>query len=270
MENLCENGTKSNTERLCDLIKANIASAPYEAAGSIWCRCSHRERADHIGVDERTVRRIIGKAPGNAPFVSTTRRIDGVLTTLVRVGEPTDEDRDREVAIILRTIWRNYLKKHVVPKRIALVAEITAIKEVIVTGSPSEKAEAKLKLEKTRKSLKNLHPDMETPHEFGCFTGLAKDWPSGLQVELFVMVLGNYPAFRSGVKLAEILTPPQTDKTYKKPLDGLYQSFPHIATIRLFHAVAVELMEMQYQEANKAPPPSLMAVHPKLWGHLKA
>ena len=247
---------QSKADLLRAVIEASIAADPYLLNGNPWCRLSHRERAFAIGADERTVRRITGAAP----YVTTTRRIGEVRTTLVRIGEPSSEDRHREVAHVLTAMWRKHLTANVTPRRAALAAEIEAAK---ASGDRIALKEAKAKIDR-------LHGDRETPREFGCFNGLASAWPDGLQAEIFKLVLAEWGDFASAVKLAAIIDPPATGKSYKRDLDDMYLGFPSIPLMALFPSVAVDLLELHYQSNGKAPPAALIAVNPSLWSHLAA
>jgi hypothetical protein len=256
--------------RIGKVITDSIASDPYHVAGSNWCRLSHLERAEKLGICERTVSRIIGTPPGNAPFVSMRRLVDGVQTTLVRVGEPTDEDRWREVAIILVRIWREYLANHIPARQAELNARVEKLSAKLKMATSEEKAEIAARLKMAKKHLDSLHPIRETKKEFGLFVGLAKDWPNGLQMQLLMLALTEFSRFMVGVKVAEAAEGVAfAAKNPKNPLDALFLKFPHISTIRRFSGVAIEMMEDDYQEKGDIPPLALRAVHPWRWSHLK-
>ena len=87
-------------------------------------------------------------------------------------------------------------------------------------------------------------------HAFGCVVGLAEVWPDGQQIEIFSLVINDWLAFMAGFRLrletGEIAPP--VKKTYAKPVPYMKLNHPHIPTIRLGAAVAVELYEMRLQE----------------------
>lgn len=247
---------RSAAARMRAAIETSIAETPFELDGSLWCDTGRSGLASQIGASEKTITRILK----DGLFVTTTRRIRETNTLLVRIGEPTVRDRHRETAIILRTIWRNYLAAKVSPKREALKAEIATLKASDDTAG----------LKRASKALSRLHGDRETRPEFGQFTGLAQQWPDGLQIDLFKMVLAEWGHFFNAVKYTAFIDPPDTGKTYQRSLDEVHLKFPSISTILLFQHVAVELLEMQYQEAGKSPPATLIAANPSVWGHLPA
>ena len=69
--------------------------------------------------------------------------------------------------------------------------------------------------------------------DFGRLVGLAESWPDDHEVELFKLVLDNWPTFMAGVKVA-IAAEGASGK-------GLYLEYPSISVMRKFHEVAVEM-----------------------------
>lgn len=92
---------------LLDVIKASIASEPYEFDGRLWCQKSHRERAQAIGANStKTVERALKKSP----FVTDTTIIKGVgKVVLARIAQPGEKPTPRTYAKQMRTVWRGWL-----------------------------------------------------------------------------------------------------------------------------------------------------------------
>lgn len=84
---------------------------------------------------------------------------------------------------------------------------------------------------------------------YGCLIGCAEAWPEGYQIEIFRLVLKQWPAFMDGFRLAldtgQIVPP--NPKAYAKPVPYLKMQHPHLPTLRLGAAVAVELYQMHMQ-----------------------
>jgi hypothetical protein len=253
-----------NVVALKQLIAASIAKDPHELDCFLWCKMCHSDRAAAIGVSEKTVQRMIGREPGNPPFVHTTRHVEGVKTTLLRVGEPgpkTSYDHAR----MMRTVWRNWLEKVIPARGLELNAEKAKLEALALeTNDPSVQKEALDKLAKVGELLGKLRGVMETRHEFGCFVGLAEAWPEGMQVEIFAMILDNLPEFMTGVKHVQAM-----ERAQGKSVRSLFFDYPHIATIRKYHAIALEMTIAKYQASKKEPPAALKALNPALWKHLK-
>ncbi|WP_156939390.1 hypothetical protein [Mesorhizobium sp. LNHC229A00] len=251
---------------------------------------SHHERGQAIGVDERTIRRLI-KQP---PFVfDTTRNI-----TLVRIAEPGEKPTPRTYAKKMAAFVRRYLAKHVAEQRAKLVAEKKALSdalgipvnsaklnkalslsltpEVLHDLPDDEKSEtAKTRLLKVLKWLSNLR-ERETERDFGCLIGLAKVWPDGVQVEILKIVFDGWTEFMSGVKLVQHIEREANRKAKKADptaqvteVRALFFDYPHIPTIRKYWKVALDMMTTHYQTTEKNPPPSFKALNPGLWKHLK-
>lgn len=88
-----------------------------------------------------------------------------------------------------------------------------------------------------------------TRSEYGCMNGLAEEWPDGHQVEIFKLVISNegWPEFMAGVHIQVDLLGHNGKKRFYK--------FPTLTVMRRFHAVALELYQMQQQaKAGKASP----------------
>jgi len=253
-----QGNTNSLIEALQTLIASSIKTAPYELNGFQWCQMSHHERAVALGVSERTLRRIIGAPPGKPPFVSTRRAINGKPTTLLRVGEPGPQTPE-DIARVLVSIWRKWLKKTIPPQRDEMQARRAELLAELKTAEVGDKPDIAHEIDRLAKTLTSLRLK-ETPHEYGCMVGLAEVWPDGMQAELFKMVLEQWATFMAGVKVAQATEP--TNGRLAKPL---YLQFPHISTIRRYHYVAVEMAVMNYQSGAKEPPAALQAINPTLW-----
>jgi hypothetical protein len=250
-----------NVVRLRDLISTSIEAAPHKLDGYKWCKMAHRDRCDALGISEKTLRRMIGPPPGYAPFVSTCRVIDGTRTTLLRVGEPGPQTAE-DIARMMVAIWRKRLRQEIPKKQTELNAEKSKLASKIKMGT-DDKQEVTDRITAIDKTLSNLRGN-ETPKEYGCMVGLAKEWPAGMQVPMFNMVLDRWPEFMAGVKSAQV-----KEMVFAKNVKPLYFEHPHIATLRRYQYVAVELVTMDYQKSGKAPPASLKAVNPGLWKYLK-
>lgn len=71
-------------EKLCKLITESIETDGQEFDGHVWAVRYQEDWADMLGVNVRTLRRLI-KAP---PIQSTVTSVEGVRATLLRLGEP--------------------------------------------------------------------------------------------------------------------------------------------------------------------------------------
>lgn len=249
---------------LIELVKGNIASTPHEHDGQLWCGKSHRERADAMGVSEKTIRRLIKKPP----FVfDTTGNV-----TLVRIGALGEKPTPRTTAKRMTKVYRAYLEKHIPSRR----KELEADKVKLEAMNPKPEADIKA----IYKALSNLR-ERETAHEFGCLVGLAQDWPEGAQVEILEkVVFGNWTGFMDGVKYVQAMEREanrkikNADPTAKvTEVRALFFDYPHISTIRKYWQVALELAETFYQDrlvkSGHHPPESFKALNPGLWKHLK-
>lgn len=251
----------TKVDALKKLIATSIKTAPHNLDGYQWCKMSHRDRSTMLEISERTLRRMIGRPPGKPPFVSTCRVIDGVRTTLLRVGEPgpsTPEDEARKMV----AIWRGWLGKHVPAQRDALAAERAKLQAQLDAGSAEDADETAERIKAIGKTLTKLREN-ETPSEYGCMVGLAKVWPAGLQTALFAMAINDWVEFMAGVKVV------QATEAALGTAKPMYFEYPHIKTLRRYQQVAVDMMVMRYQKSGKEPPKALKAVNPSLWKILK-
>jgi hypothetical protein len=249
--------------KLMNLIASSIAKEPYELDGFLWCQMRNEDRWKALEISRATYFRLIGKPPGNFPFVSTTREIGEARrrTTLLRVGEPRPKT-ERDYARMMVAVWRKWLEKNLPLHRAALVERRAQLQMRVKTvNDPDAKEEAERKLARVEKALKRMRQARETPNEFGQFIGLAKAWPDGLQVELFRMVLDDLTAFMSDVRTRQAL-----EEAEGKPvLKPRFLRYPHIKTILDYNSVALEMMLMHYQKTGKEPPEQLKALNPALW-----
>lgn len=246
-----------------DLIASSIASAPYELDGFVWCQMRNEDRWKALEISRATYFRLIGKPPGNPPFVSTTREIgeERRRTTLLRVGEPGPKT-EYDYARMMVAVWRKWLEKNLPLHQAARVERRAQLqKRVKTVNDPDAKEEAEKKLARVEKALKRMRQARETPNEFGQFIGLTKAWPDGLQVELFRMVLDDLTAFMAGVKTQQALEKAE-GKLVSKPR---FLRYPNIKTILDYNSVALEMMVMHYQMTGKKPPEELKALNPALW-----
>jgi len=244
---------------LIALIKASITADPREHDGHLWCGKSHRERAEALGLSEKTIRRLI-KDP---PFVFDT--ISNL--TLVRIGKPGEKPSSRITAKRMAKVYRAYLAKHIPPRR----KELEDRKAKLEAMHPKPEEEIKA----VYKSLSNL-PERETVRDFGCLVGLAKDWPDGAQAEVLEIVFGNWTEFMAGVKHVQAMQREANRKIMEADpaakvaeVRPLFFDYPHIPTIRKYWKVALEVAEAHYQAAGKHPPNGFKALNPGLWKHLK-
>lgn len=160
------------------------------------------------------------------------------------------------------SIWRGWLQKHVPAHRETLETEKNLLQVALQNGSAKDKKEAIERITAIDKTLGRLRTK-ETPTEYGCMVGLAKEWPTGLHVELFKMAINDWVEFMAGVKVVQAK---EAALGIAKPM---YFEYPHIKTLRRYHYVAVDMMVMRYQKNGKQPPAALKAVNPDLWKHLK-
>ena len=92
---------------LVTIVQARITEKPFEFDGQTWAAEPQEWWDEQLGVSTPTLRRIIGKPP----FIRNWARVNGVVTTLLRVGvkaPPTNLDR----AKIMRHIWYQKLGKN--------------------------------------------------------------------------------------------------------------------------------------------------------------
>ncbi|RWC59481.1 hypothetical protein [Mesorhizobium sp.] len=242
--------TSSKIEDLQDLIEGSIASEPYELDGFKWCKKSHPDRCAALGISDSTLRRIIRKPP----FVSKCRVIDGIKTTLLRVGVPGPKT-PYDLAQIMSAIWRKRLKA----RKTELELERNVLEKKVKNLAAPATLELGEKIEEIERELGRL-PTVNTRHEFGCLNGLAEVWPQGMQVEIFEIVLDDWPMFVTGAKLAIDLLASQGQPTVYR-----YYDYPSIGFIRRFPNIAVDMAVMKYQWAGKEPPAALKALFPKIW-----
>ncbi|MBN8630724.1 MAG: hypothetical protein J0L76_07705 [Rhodobacterales bacterium] len=103
-----------------------------------------------------------------------------------------------------------------------------------------------------------------SPRDFGMLKGLAQFWPDGVQAEIFRLVLNDWKGFKALVAIV-------VDDLIAEGKNAFHRrhDFPSIAVIRAFHSMALEMYVMHLQANQLPPPPSIVALHPKLWQHLK-
>ncbi|UWQ52738.1 hypothetical protein [Leisingera caerulea] len=99
-------------ERLCEHINEIIALEGQEFDGHIWAILPQKEWAAMLGVDERTIRRLI-KMP---PIQTTTTQVEGVKATLLRVGKP-GKPTPRTTAQAMAGIFRKRTEQSVNPNQ---------------------------------------------------------------------------------------------------------------------------------------------------------
>ena len=78
------------------------------------------------------------------------------------------------------------------------------------------------------------------PKAYGCLIGLVESWPDGAQVEIFKLVLDNWPMFMTGVKL----------KIAAEGGQVRFLECPSITVMRRFHEVGLEMYIMQLQASS--------------------
>lgn len=243
------------------LIASSIAKDPHELDGFVWCKMSHEARWKALGISRSTFLRMIGNPPGKPPFVSKTRVVDGIRTTLLRVGEPGPKT-DHDYACMMVAVWRKWLTKNLPQHRAELEARKLKLGEVLQKTSDLDAREAALaKLARVDNALRRMRQARETPNEFGLFIGLAKAWPDGVQIDIFKRVLDDLQRFMMGVRLKQ-----HQDEAKGKPtLKPRFLRFPHIKTVLEYYEVALEMMQDYYQETCIEPPEAFKALNPPLW-----
>jgi hypothetical protein len=109
----------------------------------------------------------------------------------------------------------------------------------------------------TMAALYRKHYDVKRvpPRSWGCLVGLAGVWPSGVQVNIFRMLLDNLKAFMAAVKAAD------PDCTFTP---RFYEFLP-ITLVRKYPDVALQLYVAGIQEVGQKPHASIVAMFPKLW-----
>lgn len=96
----------------------------------------------------------------------------------------------------------------------------------------------------------------ETPEEFGCLVGIAKDSPTGLGFDLFRTIVRNWSPFMACAKVAQHLAmddggdefDPDPEKFYTR-----FYAFPSIKVIRRFLYVAADFYEERVQNLASEP-----------------
>lgn len=116
--------------------------------------------------------------------------------------------------------------------------------------SPKHLANIMAKLFRQKYGVKRI-----SPHNWGCLIGLAGVWPDGVQVDIFRTVLADFKAFMAVVKGID----PDCPHSIK------YYEWLPIPLLRKYHSIALELYIAELQEAGKDPPPSILALLPKIW-----
>lgn len=250
-----------NAIALKQLIASSIAKDPHELDGFLWCKMSHEARWTALGISRSTLLSIIGKPPGHPPFVSKTREVDGIRTTLLRVGEPGAKT-EHDYASMMVAVWRTWLKENIPRHRAELEASKSKLEKLAQeTTDLIAKEAALVKLARVEKALGRMRQARETPTEFGYFIGLAKAWPDGMQVEIFKRVLENLSQFMAGVRLAQAIEQAEG----KDVTPPRYLRYPHIKTILDYNYLAVEMTEDHYQWTGTEPPAVLKALKPGVW-----
>ncbi|MEP9387259.1 hypothetical protein [Mesorhizobium sp. KR9-304] len=120
-----------------------------------------------------------------------------------------------------------------------------------------------------------------TIHEFHCLLGLAGEWPEGLQITLFKIVLWDWPFFMSAVKHHIDMELSVSSLEGKEPtLKKRFFAFPSITVMRRFAFLALEiavdhseqvdtmLAEMNAVEHGKPVPTWCKAHNPEAWKYL--
>jgi len=252
---------KPNVVALKKLIASSIAKDPHALDGFLWCKMSHEARWKALSISKSTFVRIIGNPPGKPPFVSKTRAVDGIRTTLLRVGEPGPKT-EHDYACMLVAVWRKWLTKNIPQHRAELETRKSKLGEVLQKTSDLEARKAALaKLARVDNALRRMRQTRETPNEFGLFIGLAKAWPDGVQVEIFKLVLDDLTRFMTGVREKQALDETK-GKAVPKPR---FLRFPHVKTILDYYEVALEMMQDHYQWTGTEPPEAFKALNPSLW-----
>ncbi len=95
----------------------------------------------------------------------------------------------------------------------------------------------------------------ETPDDFGCLVGLAKDFPQGLALDIFSTVVANWSPYMAGVKIAEHLGQFEGDVFDKNPKNFhlRFLRYPCISLIRRFSYVTQDFYEDAIQEMLSDP-----------------
>ncbi|MWB77965.1 hypothetical protein GLS40_08020 [Pseudooceanicola sp. 216_PA32_1] len=96
----------------------------------------------------------------------------------------------------------------------------------------------------------------ETPEEFGCLVGIAKDCPTGLGFDVFRTIVRNWSPFMACAKVAQYLAmhdggdefDPDPEKFYAR-----YYAFPSIKVIRRFLYVASDFYDDRVQNLASEP-----------------
>lgn len=89
-------------EALRSLVLGQIATAPFQLDGFLWCALPQPEVAAKLGTSVETLRRLIRKPP----FVRDRALVGGTITCIIREGDP-DVMTPRRMARILEKIWRD-------------------------------------------------------------------------------------------------------------------------------------------------------------------
>lgn len=88
---------------------------------------------------------------------------------------------------------------------------------------------------------------------YGILKGLAQKWPQGHQLEIFKLVLNNWPAFKAGVAIEIGML-----IDAGRPGKFTWHEFPSVSVMLRFQSVAVELYIMDLQEKGIFPPAEVM------------
>jgi hypothetical protein len=247
-----------NFAKLLIVIQTSVKNDPCDFNGSLWCRLSHRERAEAVGCDEKTIQRLVRRLP----LVWDRTRIDGEQVCLVRIGEKTAADVLRINAKSIAKLFNDWLKEHTPKDRARLTKERAKILELVFVATGEELIAIKERLKRLNYTLRMLKPRLPDK-DFGLCVELARRWPDNLHVALMKLVLSRWGDFMGRVKVVQA-----NQLAHGASILPRYYQFPFLIAILNYADVAVDMMEEDYMMAGKAPPISLKNVHPHLWHHL--
>jgi hypothetical protein len=239
---------KLSREDLLAIVQELIADSPFEFEGFAWAARSQTWYCEKLGVSKST----LGRWISTPPFVRDQVVVEGRKVSLLRIGIPGPMTI-RHKANVMSKLWRKELERyHSIARK-----ELAALKVQI--GSEDDVAtDAPQRIKKLEQFL--ARPISTTHREYGCLCGLAEHWPDGAEVALFKLVLKDWPAFMSGVKvqLAEMAGKGQ-------PVKWRYYEWPSLAVVRRFANIAIEMAIMDAQMLGQTPHPSVKATQPHIW-----
>lgn len=204
-------------ERLAALVHQTIEEHGVFFEDKTWAIRPRQEWADLAGVTTRTVTRSFKKDP----FDTLQKLVEGRRATLVRIGKHDPNQPSRLAATMAKMFRANIVQND----------DINAKQKSIY--------EAAGHTWKPKRSV--------TQREYGCLIGLAKDFRSGWQLEIFKFAISAEGWKRtkdiSKFKTEDLETP--LDEILKKSKGAsfikmkpgkahLFQHYPHIPTLRLF------------------------------------